>query len=417
MEAMSKKENLYVISLGCPKNLSDTEKILYHSFSNYHLTKHLSKADTVFINTCSFIHDAKEESIDTILEMVEWKKKHPQKKVIVTGCLWEQHQKELEKEIPEVDFFSNKDFFLKQNRILTTAPIAYLKIAEGCSRQCSFCTIPLFKGPHKSRSLENVLAEAKALEGKVHELILVSQDTSFYGQDLLGNSSLFYQLLERLADFNFPWIRILYFYPQNLTLEILKLIKSKPNICNYIDIPFQHLSNSVLKSMNRWGTFQDYQRIVDLIRENLDDSAIRSTFIIGYPTETQKDYEKLLEGLQKLNLDRAGFFKYSHEKEASSFKLNSLLDDHEIEKRFEQAVFISEEISEENLKKRIGKTYQAYIEEQDLDSGYYIARSQLEAPEIDGVLLVEPKKDLKIGQWISFIPKDADFHNLVGSAL
>lgn len=409
-------KQIYVVSLGCPKNLSDTEKILKKHFDDYQLTNDSDKADVIFINTCSFITAAKEESIDAIMEFQEWKKKYPYKQLIVSGCLWEQYGKELEKEIREAQFLSNKDIFYQKERKLTGNGIfAYLKIAEGCDRTCAFCTIPLFKGKHRSRKIEDILTEAKLLENQIQELIIVSQDTSYYGADLYGKPML-YELLKQLSELNFRWIRVLYFYPQNLTPDILSLIKESRNICHYIDIPFQHFSNSILRSMRRWGSYEQYKELIFQVRDILPEATIRTSLIVGFPGETQKDFEMLLKGLEELQFDRAGFFAYSDEEEALSYQMQDKIPEEEIEKRLSEAIFYQEEISEEKLSKRINKTYLTVIENYDKQTKLFSARSQLEAPEIDGVIYVKGK-NIKIGDWVYTKIEANDAHNLWGSVL
>jgi ribosomal protein S12 methylthiotransferase len=403
-------KTIHVVSLGCPKNLVDTEKILAGHFSGLKPVSDPRDADVIFINTCSFILPAKEESIETILEFAQWKKQYPDKRIVVTGCLWEQHGEELAEEIPEVEFLSNKNVFLSLERNLTTSPYAYLKIAEGCSRKCSFCTIPLFKGNHKSRSMEDILEEARMMEGKVEELIVVSQDTSYYGTDLYQESR-FPDLIRSLSDMNFPWIRILYFYPQNITPEIMDLMASRDNICNYLDLPLQHLSGPVLRSMKRWGSFEEYKAIIDAFRERIPDIAIRSSFIVGYPGETREDFEFLLDGLDELKLDRVGFFGYSDEAEAFSASLEGKVPEEVIEERLSRAVFVQEEISEEKLEKRIGKTEKILIEHFDSQENRYIGRSQYEAPEIDGIIYLEKEGEIQ-SPWVEAEIVGHDIHNL-----
>lgn len=405
-------EKIFVVSLGCPKNLADTEKILFEHFKNYLIVTNPEEADVFFINTCSFILPAKEESIDTIFEFVEYKKKFPDKRVIVSGCLLEQYGGELEKEIPEAEFLSNKGIFLTQGRVITTRAFSYLKIAEGCSRKCAFCTIPLFKGTHKSRELNDILSEAKEMEGSVQELIIVSQDTSFYGMDSYKTPKL-YDLLSYLSDMDFPWIRVMYFYPENLTDSILDLIASRPNICNYIDIPFQHLSDPILKKMKRWGSYEQYKNIVSNIRSRIPESSIRTSFIVGFPGETQKDYETLLGGLDEFQFNRVGFFSYSDEPETASFRLEGKVEEEEKEKRISQASFIQEEISEEILKGRIGKIYKVLEEGYDPEKEAFYGRTEFEAPEIDGLVYFQSDKKTE-NNFKNILITDSDQHNLSG---
>lgn len=414
---MGNMKKIYIVSLGCPKNLTDTEKIMASSFKDYQSVSQPQDADIIFINTCSFIVPAKEESIETILEFIELKKNYPEKRIVVSGCLLEQHEEVLKAEFPEVEFLSNKNIFFANDRIISTYPYAYLKIAEGCSRACSFCSIPLFKGSHRSRPIEDILKEAKALEGKLKELILVSQDTSSYGIDLYQKNR-FSELLDRLSDLEFPWIRVMYYHPQNLTKEILKIMAEKKNICKYIDIPLQHLSDSILKSMNRWGKYSDYKKIVNSIREHMPESAIRTSFILGFPGETEEDFEILLNRMEELQFDRAVFFSYSEEEKTKAALLENKVSEEDKEIRYSKAVFIQEEISESKLKNRLGQNLKVLVESYDEKKKKYFGRSEFDAPEVDGIVLIDSQKDkLPLHNFVNLQITGSDIHNIWGKTI
>lgn len=407
-------ESVYVVSLGCPKNLVDTEKMLASYFKEgIVLAKTAEDADVIFINTCSFIEAAKEEAVETIFDYIALKEKYPSKKVIVSGCLWEQNREELEREIPEVQYLSNKESVFSSDRFFLGGSHAYLKVSEGCNRFCSFCTIPLFKGRYRSRKIEDIVKEARALSEVADELIVVSQDNSSYGSDIYESSKL-YELLKELCELDFKWIRLMYLYPTDFDFKILDLMNEKPNFVKYIDIPLQHLSDSLLKQMNRKGSFKEYLSLIEKIREIVPDITIRSTFIIGFPGETEQDFEFLLDGLDQLQLNKAGFFAYSDEEGTKAFSLNDKIELSLIEQRVSKATFIQEEISEELLALRVGKTYEVLVEGFDEQSNSYFGRSCFEAPEIDGLVFFESEESLDISSFVNVKITDSDENDLRG---
>lgn len=405
-------KKIYALTLGCPKNLVDTEKLLFVRFGEYRLVTEPEHADIILINTCSFILPAKEEGIDTIFEMVEIAKGSPSpKRIIVTGCMVEQYGAQLQADLPEVELFSDQDMLYYDGRVLTTSPFAYLKIAEGCSRQCAFCTIPSFKGPYRSRQMKDILSEAALLKGKTQELIIVSQDSSNYGMD--QGKALLPELLLRLSDLGFPWIRLLYLYPEGINETLLQVMASRENICNYLDIPLQHLSSQVLQNMKRPGNLDSYLKLVEMARQTLPGVSIRSTFILGFPGETDSDFDFFLDGLERLRLNRVGFFGYSDEAEAPSAALTDKVGEDVIEKRLKEAAFLQDEISGELLQGHVGRKLNVLIEGFDEEKGAFWGRSQYEAPEVDGVVWIRASA-LNAGRFYPVTITHALEHDLEG---
>lgn len=405
-------KKIYALTLGCPKNLVDTEKLLFARFGEYQPVEKPEHANIILINTCSFILPAKEEGIDTIFEMVELSKRsETRKRIIVTGCMVEQYGAQLQADLPEVELLLDQDVLYYEGRILTTSPFTYLKIAEGCSRQCAFCTIPSFKGPYRSREMKDILREAALLKGKTQELILVSQDTSYYGTD--QGKALLPELLLRLSDLGFPWIRLLYLYPEGINEALLKVMASRENICKYLDLPFQHLSASVLRSMKRPGDLDSYVKLVEMARRHLPGVSIRSTFILGFPGETDADFDFFMDGLERLRLNRVGFFGYSDEAEAPSSGFAGKVAEDVIEKRLKEAAFLQDEISGELLQSHVGSRLNVLIEGFDEEKGAFWGRSQYEAPEVDGVIWVKASQ-IKAGRFYPVTITHALEHDLEG---
>lgn len=411
------------ISLGCSKNLVDTEMCI-GLLKNKGLTivNNENEAEMIIINTCGFIETAKEEAINTILEMAEYKKKKC-KYLVVMGCLVQRYKKELEKEIPEVDLFisideynnisqkidnlinkkEKKNNILDYNeRVITTGNrTAYLKIAEGCSNKCTYCAIPYIRGPFKSRKIEDIIEEANILAEKgIQELILVAQDTGRYGVDIYGKLEL-ENLLKKLCKIEkIKWIRFLYTYPETITDSLIDVVKNNEKICNYFDIPIQHISNKVLKRMNRKTTGQAIEDLVCKLRNKIPDVVLRTTLIVGFPGETQEDFEELYEFVQNARFDKLGVFTYSKEDGTPAMKLDNHIHHATKKSRYNKIMNIQKEISKQVLQERLGKVYEAIIENKTFDGKYYIARTYMDVPETDGVVYIKNNKEIQIGEFV-----------------
>ena len=409
--------NVGFISLGCSKNLVDTE-IAIGIFKNkkYTIVNDEAQADIIVINTCGFIESAKEEAINTILEMAEYKKKRC-KALIVMGCLVERYKEDLEKAIPEVDLFikfSEYDYIcekleqlleekahsIKQDynrlenyidRVITTGnKTAYLRIAEGCSNKCTYCAIPYIRGPLRSRKIEDILAEAKYLASKGYEeLIIIAQDTTKYGIDLYGKTRLA-ELLQEISKVNgIKWIRFLYSYPETITDELIKVVKENEKICKYFDIPLQHISDSVLKRMNRKSNEESIRKLISKIKKEIPDAVLRTSLIVGFPGETKKDFEKLYDFVEEIKFDKLGVFMYSKEDGTPAEKLPNQIHGNTKKARFNKIMSLQQEISRINLQKRLGKEYEVLIENTTFDRKYLVGRTKMDVPEMDGVVYIK----------------------------
>lgn len=397
------------VSLGCSKNLVDTEMMIgYYKEKGYEIVNNSKDAEVIVINTCGFIESAKKEAIDTILEMAEYKKNGNCKKLIVTGCLVERYKDELEKEIPEVDLFvpirEYDKIFEKleyMNREISTGKnFAYLKIAEGCSNNCTYCAIPLIRGPYISRKFEDILEEAKKIEQKgIKELIVIAQDTTKYGIDLYGESKL-PKLLKELCKLDFKWIRFLYAYPETITDELIDVVKNNEKICNYFDIPIQHISDTVLKRMGRKTNGERIRNIIFKIRNEIPDVVLRTSLIVGFPGETDEDIELLDEFVREAKFDRLGVFKYSLEDGTPAAKLKGHLSDNVKEERYEKIMETQQKVSSNRNQKMVGKELECMIEDTTEDGEYYIARSYMDVPNEDGVEFIKNNKEHNIGDFV-----------------
>ncbi len=435
MEAIHQKNKINVITLGCSKNLVDTELLMGHLKANNIPVVHQSQKNDfniVIINTCGFIDKAKEQSINTILQYVDAKKQGLIEKVYVMGCLSQRYKNILEKEIPEVDkFFGVNDLkdilnelhadYKKENftrRLLTTPKhYAYLKIAEGCSRRCSYCAIPLIRGKHISRPLEQIINEAKNLVKKgVKEILLISQDLSYYGIDIYKKQKLSY-LVGKLSDIeNLQWIRLHYIYPTAFPMDLLKLMKQRPNICNYIDIPLQHISDKILKSMQRGITKKQTYNLIEKIRYEIPEAAIRTTFIVGYPDETEKDFEELKQFVRESEFERLGVFMYSHEENTEAYKLKDNVPKKVKKQRADEIMQMQQEISIKHNKNMIGKKYKILFDRKE--GGYYVGRTEFDSPEVDNEVLVsELDNKIRIGEFENIMIKYADAYDLMGDKI
>ncbi len=409
-----KKNKINVITLGCSKNTYDSEVLMGQLKANGKDVAHETEGNIVVINTCGFIDNAKEESVNTILEYVDKKEQGLVDKVFVTGCLSERYRPDLEKEIPNVDqYFGTTELPLLLKALgadykhellgerLTTTPknYAYLKIAEGCDRPCSFCAIPLMRGKHVSQPIEKLVNEAKGLAKKgVKELILIAQDLTYYGLDLYKKRNLA-ELLENLAKVEgIEWIRLHYAFPSGFPMDVLDLMKREPKICNYIDIPLQHISDAILKSMKRGTTKEKTTKLLQEFRARVPGMAIRTTLIVGYPGETQKDFEILRDWVQEMKFERLGCFTYSHEENTGAF---ALIDDVPQEVKQARAA----EIMDLNQEK-VGQTFKCVIDRKE--GQYFIGRTEFDSPDVDNEVLVDASKYyLKTGDFVNLKIIDA----------
>lgn len=426
-----------VVSLGCPKNLVDSETMLglIHE-ENYEITNDPSEAEIIIVNTCGFIESAKEESINTILQMAEYKKSGSCKYIIVTGCLSQRYAEELFSELPEADaiagvevydeigsiikrvmngerfimlerskpdvIYTSKETFLP--RILTTPSYtAYLKIAEGCDNCCSYCAIPKIRGPYRSKPMAQVLKEAKALaDNGVKELIVVAQDTTRYGEDLPGGKLLLSDLLKELNKIeSLKWIRVMYCYPNNFTDELIETFASLDKVCKYVDLPLQHASNRLLASMNRYDTREEVETLLAKLRKRIPGIVIRTTFIVGFPGETDADFEELKEFVEQQRFENAGVFAYSQEEGTVAGAMPNQIPDEIKQERYHELMALQAQISEEIHKDTEGQTLEVLVEGIEEDgSGLHYGRSYREAPDIDGLVFIENPGDIKPGCFV-----------------
>ncbi len=406
----SKKQKVSVITLGCSKNTVDSERLMNQlKVNNLNLIDDPNKSDTVIINTCGFIEAAKQESINTILNAVELKKNNKIKKVIVAGCLSERYKKDLEVEIPGVDVYfgtENYEGILKElggelkydllgERVLTApSHTAYLKISEGCDHPCSFCAIPLMRGLHHSKPMDELVKEAEFLaRNNTKELIIIAQDTTDYGIDIYGRRNLS-ELLNRLSEVEgIEWIRLMYAYPSKFPDDLIDTIASNPKICKYVDIPLQHISDDVLKSMRRGVTTKRTYELLNKLREKIPDITLRTTFITGYPAEKDEHFKQLCSFIEEIKFDRIGVFTYSVEENTSSFILGDPVPEKEKNYRKETLMEIQKNISLNKNEELVGKELKVLVD--GIEGDYYIGRSYRDAPEVDGEILI-PKIDSEI---------------------
>ncbi len=431
------------ISLGCNKNLVDTEKtIALFKEHGYDIVNNPEEAEIIIINTCGFIESAKEEAINTILEMAEYKKQKC-KYLIAMGCLVERYKDELQKSIPEVDLYikyseyntlweqienlinsSNKnikeiDFNEYTDRVITTGNnYAYIKIADGCSNCCTFCAIPKIRGIQKSRTMESIIKEAKKLaEDGYNEIILTAQDTTRYGQDIYGEPKLS-QLLKEIEKIDkIKWIRILYSYPETITDKLISTVKESSKICHYFDIPIQHISDSVLKRMNRKSNGESIRKLIIKLRKEIPDVILRTTVMVGFPGETKEDFEELYEFLKEAKFDKLGAFTYSKEEGTAAEKMPNQIHPSTKKSRYNKIMKLQQEISREKLKEKIDSTQLVKIEGVTKNKKYYVGRIYMDVPEIDGVIFIENNKTLKLGEWIKADVVDVKDYDLIGTII
>jgi len=402
-----KEEKISVITLGCSKNVVDSERLLRQlQLNNFTISADPGKADTILINTCGFINPAKEESINTILNAVALKKKGQIKKVYVTGCLSERYQNDLKSEIPEVDaFFGVEDYKailtklggnlkteLLGERILSTPThTAYLKISEGCDHPCSFCAIPIMRGKHKSKKINELVKEAEFLAASgTKELIIIAQDTTDYGRDLYGKQVI-HKLLSNLSRVDgIEWIRLMYTYPSKFPEELIDVIGSNPKICNYIDIPLQHISDNVLRSMRRGVTSKRIRELLGKLRKNIPGITLRTTFITGYPNEGDIEFQELYNFAEEVKFDKLGVFTYSREENTAGFILGDPVPEEIKSERKDQLMNLQKEISSEINRNLIGMELSVLIDRKEGD--FYVGRSYRDAPEGDGEVLIDSSR-------------------------
>ncbi len=440
-----KKAKIGFVSLGCSKNQIDTEVMLHHLMSaGYEITGEPEDADYIIVNTCAFIESAKKESIDNILD-IAWLKKHAKLKgIIVTGCLAQRYREEVLKELPEVDavlgvgsihrivealeaieadkncryssFDDPEKLVLGGDRIVTTPEYtAYLKIAEGCDNKCTYCAIPQIRGGFRSREMEDIVSEAKTLEEiGVRELILIAQDTTRYGMDIYGEYSLD-KLIDRICEeTDIPWIRLLYCYPDKITDGIVRQLRDNPRVVKYIDIPIQHISDSVLKRMNRRGDGAMIRSVIKRLRDEVPGIIIRTTAIVGFPGESEEDFEELCEFIGEAKFDRFGAFTYSREEGTPAYNLDAQIDEQIKQDRYDIIMQQQMEISEALNEGKLGKTYQVLCEGFDPVSEAFYGRSYADAPDIDGKIFFTSKKKIAEGEFVSVKITEVLDYDLIG---
>ena len=413
-----RKDKVNIITLGCSKNLVDSEVLSGQLYANDYEVQHESKKsdhNIVIINTCGFIDKAKEESVNTILEQVENKKRGRLDKVFVTGCLSERYRNSLASEIPEVDaWFGTLELprILKQfdadyraeligERLISTPNhYAYLKISEGCNRTCSFCAIPLMRGNHSSRTIESLIDETKRLvAGGVKEIMLIAQELTYYGLDIYKKRELS-RLLHALADIKgLEWIRLHYAYPSKFPMDIIDAMRDRENICKYLDMPLQHASNNMLKMMKRQITREEMEDTIGEIRNRIPGICLRTTLISGFPGETRDDVEELKAFLTKMRFDRVGIFSYSHEEGTSAYAMEDNIDEETKEARAQEIMEVQQQISYEKNLEKIGQTFKVMIDK--IESGRYLGRTEFDSVEVDNEVIIADERQLPIGEFVN----------------
>ncbi|CEN42958.1 Ribosomal protein S12 methylthiotransferase RimO [Capnocytophaga canis] len=427
-----KKNVINVVTLGCSKNVYDSEVLMGQLKAGGKEVVHEKEGNIVVINTCGFINNAKEESINTILDYVQRKEEGLVDKVYVMGCLSERYKPDLEKEIPDVDqYFGTSDLpaLLKVlgadykheliGERLTTTPknYAYLKIAEGCDRPCSFCAIPLMRGSHRSTPIEDLVQEAEKLATKgVKELILIAQDLTYYGLDLYKKRKLADLLRALVKVEGIEWIRLHYAFPTGFPMDVIDVMKEEPKICNYLDIPLQHISDSILKSMRRGTTKEKTTKLLKEFKQKLPEMAIRTTLIVGYPGETQEDFETLKEFVKEMRFDRLGCFTYSHEESTHAYSLEDDVPEEVKLQRANDIMELQSQISWELNQEKIGKTFRCLIDRKE--GNYFVGRTEHDSPDVDNEVLIDAKKFyVKLGEFIDVKIIDSADYDLYAEPL
>ncbi len=441
MGSTSSPRKVSIVSLGCSKNLVDSELILGSlKKEGFQISPSEDEAEIIIVNTCGFIGDAKKESVNTILELSEHKRQGKCEKLIVTGCLVERYVDELKRELPEVDSFWGTGNLLKignvlkkeeikkvyksppgtvydpdSPRVLTTpSHTAYVKVSEGCSRTCSFCIIPKMRGLMKSRSVDSIFGEVKNLASLgVKEINLIAQDMTSYGRDI--GTDLETMLRELAKVDGVKWIRIHYCYPWGLTNSLVNLIATEKKILPYVDMPLQHINDRILKLMDRKTTSRRIREIINKLRREIDNLVMRTTFIVGFPGETDDEFNELLDFVEEAAFDRAGAFKYSQEEGTKAGEMSGQISDEVKEERHERLMEVQSEVSLKKNQGLVGKTYEGFIE--GTENGNYVARISAQAPEVDGVTYVKRKKKLKVGDLAKIKITDVDIYDLFGEVV
>lgn len=432
------------VSLGCDKNLVDSEMMLgMLREKGYFFTDDEEEAEAVVVNTCCFIGDAKEESINTLLEFADKKDAGDIKVLLATGCLAQRYKEEIQKEIPQVDaiigtnaideicnaldkiaegnavnFYRDLNatpVFGKKRIVTTGGHFAYLKIAEGCNKRCSYCIIPKVRGDYRSVPMESLIAEAKTLvEGGVRELILVAQETSLYGTDLYGKKSL-PELLHRLGQISgLYWIRILYCYPEELTDELIEAIATEPKVCHYLDIPIQHASDNILKRMGRRTTEKQLREMIEKLRNRIPDICLRTTLISGFPGETQEDFELVYNFVDEMEFDRLGVFAYSQEEDTAAAEMPDQIAEELKNSRRDELMELQQEIAFEKAEEMIGRVLTVMVEGKVADEDTYVTRTYRDAPNVDGYLFLNTSANLMTGDFVKVLVTDANEYDLIG---
>ena len=432
--------NVGFIHLGCSKNLVDTEMTIgLFKENNYKVVNNPEDADILVINTCGFIASAQEEAINTILEMAEYKKKRC-KYLIVMGCLVQRFKEELEKAIPEVDLwikYKSYDTIWKQieqvikpegtkkenldflDRVITTGEnFAYLRIAEGCSNYCTYCAIPKIRGPFVSRKMENILEEAEKLAKEGYkEIVVIAQDTTKYGIDIYGKPMLA-ELLSKLCEIEgIKWIRFLYSYPETITQELIDVVKKEEKICKYFDIPIQHISDNVLKRMNRKSDGKSIRKIIEKLRKEIPNVIIRTTVMVGFPGETNEDFEELYDFVKEAKFERLGAFSYSKEEGTPAKMMPNQVHPQTKKARYNKIMKLQQEISKENLKKQIGRKLEVLVETKTFDGKYYVGRSYMDVPDIDGLVYIEMVDKALEGKFVECEIVDTNEYDLIAKII
>lgn len=439
--------NIFFVSLGCDKNLVDSEMMITSLRKNgFVLTDDIEDADVIVVNTCCFIGDAKEESINTLIEMGGYKEGRC-KLLVATGCLAQRYHNEIKEDIPEVDLIVGtmgyEDLSEKINEALggkgvleslkdidyLPTPLtdrdsmsggyyAYLKIAEGCDKCCTYCVIPKVRGHYRSVPMDNLIAQAKHLVANgAKELILVAQETTLYGKDIYGEKSL-PKLLEELSKIDeLKWIRILYCYPEEITDELISAIKNLPKVCHYLDMPIQHGSDDVLRRMGRWTNREQIEKTVAKLREEIPDIALRTTLITGFPGETEDDFEQVKGFVKKMEFDRLGVFTYSREEDTPAAEMDGQIDEEVKEARRDEIMQIQQDIAFDKSNSRVGEIYEVMIEGRLPDEGVYIARTYMDAPDVDGYVFIQSDYNLDSGDFVKVEVTRSDEYDLIAEII
>lgn len=441
---MTNTYKIGMISLGCPKNQVDGEILLSKlSDAGFEIVNTIEQSDLIIVNTCGFIDDAKKEAIETILEVAQYKEAGIISAIVVTGCLAERYQDEILREMPEVDavvgiganenivkicqkalcgistsIFPDKCYLpLDDDRMLSTpSHWAYLKIAEGCDNKCAYCAIPAIRGPFRSRTIESIVAEGEKLAQKgVKEIILVAQDTTKYGYDLYGEYRLDDLLMELVKIDGIEWIRLFYCYPQRITDSLIEVIKTQNKICNYIDIPLQHANHDVLKNMNRTGDAQSYIELLSKMRREIPDISFRTTFMVGFPGETEEQFEDLCNFVNEVKFDKMGCFTFSPEEDTPAYDMDCQIDEDVKQRRQEVLMNLQYSVTQQCNQNKIGKIYKVIVDE--ANDGTYIGRSYLDSPEIDSGIIFTSKEQIPIGSFVNVKIISFDGYDLIGECV